>query len=179
VLGEVDKLRDALVQIVLRLREDVLKDSVERQNSDKDGKLTVATTEPVYSSSFPMPALLPPLRYDQKSEVERGSDVYPRSSSYGYSSMQAVDDGFGARSYSSKAYGRRLPDMEMIIPSSGLSKVMGKHGTNLDNIRKISGAVIEIIESKSSRHDHVAHISGTSEQRQSAESLIKAFIMST
>uniref|UniRef100_A0ACD5ZVN9 Uncharacterized protein n=1 Tax=Avena sativa TaxID=4498 RepID=A0ACD5ZVN9_AVESA len=179
VLGEVDKLRDALVQIVLRLREDVLKDSVERQNSGKDGKLTVATTEPVYSSSFPMPALLPPLPYDQKSIVERGSDVYPCSSSYGYSSMQVVDDGFGSRSYSSKAYGRRLPDMEMIIPSSGLSKVMGKHGTNLDNIRKISGAVIEIIESKSSRHDHVAHISGTSEQRQSAESLIKAFVMST
>uniref|UniRef100_A0ACD5ZEF6 Uncharacterized protein n=1 Tax=Avena sativa TaxID=4498 RepID=A0ACD5ZEF6_AVESA len=186
VFGEVDKLRDALVQIVLRLREDVLKDSVERQNSGKDGKLTVATTEPVYSSSFSMPALLPhsqqitPLRYDQRGEVERGSDVYPRGSSYGYSSMQVVDDGFGARSsYSSKAYGRRLPDMEMIIPSNGLSKVMGKHGTNLDNIRKISGADIEIIESKSSRRDHVAHISGTPEQRQSAESLIKAFIMST
>ena len=94
MFGEVDKLRDALVQIVLRLREDVLKDSVERQNSGKDGKLTVATTEPVYSSSFSMPALLPysqqipPLRYDQRGDVERGSDVYPRSSSYGYSSMQ-------------------------------------------------------------------------------------------
>lgn len=186
VLGEVDKLRDALVQIVLRLREDVLKDSVERQNSGKDGKLTVATTEPMYSSSFSMPALLPysqqitPLRYDQRSESERGSDIYPRSSSYGYSSIQVADDGFGARSsYSSKAYTRRCPDMEMIIPSSGLSKVIGKHGTNLDNIRKISGADIEIIESKSSRHDHVAHISGTSEQRLSAENLIKAFIMST
>ena len=187
VFGEVDKLRDALVQIVLRLREEVLKDSVGRQNSGKDGKLTVATTEPVYSSSFPMPALLPysqqttPLRHDQRSEVERGSNVFPRSSLYhGYSPRQAVDDGFGVRSsYTSKPYGRRVPDMEMFIPSSGLSKVMGKHGTNLDNIRKISGADIEIIESKSSRHEHVANIFGTPEQRQSAENLIKAFIMST
>ncbi|VAI40294.1 KH domain-containing protein At4g18375-like [Triticum dicoccoides] len=187
VFGEVDKLRDALVQIVLRLREEVLKDSVGRQNSAKDGKLTVATTEPMYSSSFPMPALLPysqqvtPLRHDQRGEAERGSNVLPRSSLYhGYSPRQAVDDGFGVRSsYTSKPYGRRVPDMEMFIPSSGLSKVMGKHGTNLDNIRKISGADIEIIESKSSRHEHVANIFGTPEQRQSAENLIKAFIMST
>lgn len=44
---------------------------------------------------------------------------------------------------------------------------------------QISGAHIEIIESKSSRHGHVARISGTTEQKQSAENLIKAFIMST
>ena len=93
--GEVDNLRDALVQIVLRLREDVLKDSVGRQNSGKDGKLTVATTEPVYSSSFPMPALLPysqqitPLRHEQRGEAERGLNVFPRSSLYhGYSPRQ-------------------------------------------------------------------------------------------
>jgi poly(rC)-binding protein 3/4 len=44
---------------------------------------------------------------------------------------------------------------------------------------QISGAHIEIIEPKSSRHEHIAYISGTSEQRHSAENLIKAFIMST
>ncbi|XP_006659206.1 KH domain-containing protein At4g18375 [Oryza brachyantha] len=186
VFGEVDNLRDALVQIVLRLRDDVLRDSVDRQNSEKDGKLTAATTDPLYASSFPLPALLPyrqqitPLGYDQRGEVERGLEAYPRSSSYGYSSLQVVDDGYPAlSSYTSKGYGGRLPHMEMTIPASGLSKVMGKHGTNLDNIRKISGAHIEIIESKSSRHDHVARISGTTEQKQSAENLIKAFIMST
>ncbi|KAL5232015.1 hypothetical protein ABZP36_030791 [Zizania latifolia] len=186
VFGEVDNLRDALVQIVLRLRDDVLRDGVDRQNSEKDGKRTVATTDPLYASSFPLPTLVPyrqqitPMGYDQRGEVERGLEVFQHSSSYGYSSLQAVDDGYAAlSSYTSKSYGGRLPHMEMTIPASGLSKVMGKHGTNLDNIRKISGAHIEIIESKSSRHDHVAHISGTTEQRQSAENLIKAFIMST
>uniref|UniRef100_A0A0E0LS79 K Homology domain-containing protein n=1 Tax=Oryza punctata TaxID=4537 RepID=A0A0E0LS79_ORYPU len=186
VFGEVENLRDALVQIVLRLRDDVLRDSVDRQNSEKDGKLTVATTDPLYASSYPLPALLPyrqhitPLGYDHRGDIERGLEVYPRNSSYGYSSLQAVDDGYSAvSSYTSKGYGGRPPHMEMTIPASGLSKVMGKHGTNLDNIRKISGAHIEIIESKSSRHDHVARISGTTEQKQSAENLIKAFIMST
>ncbi|XP_015649777.1 KH domain-containing protein At4g18375 isoform X1 [Oryza sativa Japonica Group] len=199
VFGEVENLRDALVQIVLRLRDDVLRDSVDRQNSEKDGKLTVATTDPLYASSYPLPALLPyrqqitPLGYDHRGDIERGLEVYPHSSLYGYSSLQAIDDGYSAvSSYASKGYGgyvgtelpmnpdlKRPPHMEMTIPASGLSKVMGKHGTNLDNIIKISGAHIEIIESKSSRHGHVARISGTTEQKQSAENLIKAFIMST
>ncbi|RLN05580.1 KH domain-containing protein [Panicum miliaceum] len=189
VSGEADKLRDALVQIVLRLREDVLKESVESQNSDRDGKLSVGTTDSLYGSSLPLPALLPhshsqqiaPLGYDRRGETERGLEVFPRTSSYGYSSLQvADDDGYGGlSSYTSKAYEGRVPRVEMTIPASGLAKVMGKRGTNLENIRKISGAHIEIIESKSSRHDHVAYISGTSEERQSAENLIKAFIMST
>lgn len=33
---------------------------------------------------------------------------------------------------------RRLPRVEMTVPASGLSKVMGKRGTNLENIRKVS-----------------------------------------
>ncbi|TVU03249.1 hypothetical protein EJB05_51218 [Eragrostis curvula] len=193
VSGEADKLRDALVQIVLRLREDVLKDRVDTQSSDRDDKLTVATTDPLYASSLSLPAILPysqqvaPMSYDRRGETERGLDIFPRRSSYGYSSLQVADEGYGGRnegyggllSYTSKTYEGRLPHLEMAIPPSGLPKVMGKHGSNLDNIRKISGAHIEIIESKSSRHDHIARISGTSEQRQSAENLIKAFIMST
>lgn len=94
MFGEVENLRDALVQIVLRLRDDVLRDSVDRQNSEKDGNLTVATTDPLYASSYPLPALLPyrqqitPLGYDHRGDIERGLEVYPRSSSYGYSSLQ-------------------------------------------------------------------------------------------
>ncbi|WVZ94624.1 hypothetical protein U9M48_040493 [Paspalum notatum var. saurae] len=186
VSGEADKLRDALVQIVLRLREDVLKESVDSQNSDRDGKLNIATSDSLYGSSLSLPGLVPhshqiaPLGYDRRGETEHGLEVFPRTSSYGYSSLQVADDGYGGLpSYTSKTYEGRQPRVEMTIPASCLPKVMGKRGTNLDNIRKISGAHIEIIESKSSRRDHVAYISGTSEQRQSAENLIKAFIMAT
>ncbi|KAK3121412.1 hypothetical protein QOZ80_8BG0652670 [Eleusine coracana subsp. coracana] len=186
VSGEVDKLRDALVQIVLRLRDDVLKDRVDRRSSERDGKLKIATTDPLYASSLPLPAVLPysqevaPLGYDRRGETERGLDIFPRSRSYGYSSFQATDEDYGGLPpYTPKAYEGRGPHLEMTIPPSGLPKVMGKRGSNLENIRKISGAHIEIIEPKSSRHDHIARISGTSEQRQSAENLIKAFIMST
>jgi poly(rC)-binding protein 2/3/4 len=33
---------------------------------------------------------------------------------------------------------RHVPRVEMPVPASSLSKVMGKRGTNLDNIRKVS-----------------------------------------
>lgn len=44
---------------------------------------------------------------------------------------------------------------------------------------QISGAAIEIPNPKSSRGDRVAIISGTSEQKRTAENLIQAFIMAT
>ena len=69
---------------------------MDSQNSDRDGKLSVATTDSLYGSSLPLPALLPhshsqqisPLGYDRRGETERGLEVFPRSSSYGYSSLQ-------------------------------------------------------------------------------------------
>lgn len=90
-----------------------------------------------------------------------------------------------------------------------MSKVIGKGGCNLDNIRRvgfcnlliivisvfsssliwqlppylsllqISGALIEISDSKTSYGDHIALLSGTHEQMSSAEKLFQAFIMST
>ena len=46
-------------------------------------------------------------------------------------------------------------------------------------LSQISGAVVELSESKSSRGDRIAHISGTPEQKHTAESLIQAFMMAT
>lgn len=44
---------------------------------------------------------------------------------------------------------------------------------------QISGAMIEISESKSSRGERVALITGTPQQKREAENLIQAFIMAT
>nr|GMD54273.1 KH domain-containing protein At4g18375 isoform X1 [Ipomoea batatas]GMD87934.1 KH domain-containing protein At4g18375 isoform X1 [Ipomoea batatas]GMD93282.1 KH domain-containing protein At4g18375 isoform X1 [Ipomoea batatas]GMD93871.1 KH domain-containing protein At4g18375 isoform X1 [Ipomoea batatas] len=68
---------------------------------------------------------------------------------------------------------------EVVIPAHAVGKVMGKRGTNMDNIRKISGASIEITDSKSSRGDRMALVSGTPDQKHAAENLIQAFIMAT
>lgn len=46
-------------------------------------------------------------------------------------------------------------------------------------LMQISGAIVDILDSKSSRSERVAQISGTPEQKRSAENLIQAFIMAT
>lgn len=181
VIGEVGSVRDALVQIVLRLRDDVLKDR------DSSGRNPSSGTDSLYAggSGLQVPSVLPsvssvaPLGYEHRAET--GSSLGLLSSNYGYGSLPMGDNGYGSlSSYSSKLYGGLPPSAsEMLIPSHAVGKVMGKGGANVDNIRKISGASVEISDSKSSRGDRVALISGTAEQKRAAENLIQAFILAT
>lgn len=180
VVGEVGSMRDALVQIVLRLRDDVLKDR-------DGGRNPPATNDSHYSgaSAMSIPPVTPvnPLSYDQRHETGSGLGLLSSGGLYGYgSSLSLGESGYGSMSsYPSKLYGG-LPTstsstLEMLIPGHAAGKVLGKGGANLSNLRKISGAMIEILDSKSSHGDRVALISGTSEQKRSAENLIQAFIM--
>ncbi|AEE84036.1 KH domain-containing protein [Arabidopsis thaliana] len=166
VSGEVSSVRDALIQIVLRLREDVL--------GDKD---SVATRKP-------------PARTDNCSFLSGSSNagytlpsfmssMASTSGFHGYGSFPAGDNVLG--STGPYSYGR-LPSssaLEILIPAHAMSKVMGKGGGNLENIRRISGAMIEISASKTSHGDHIALLSGTLEQMRCAENLVQAFVMST
>lgn len=183
VVGEVGSVRDALVQIILRLRDDALR--------DRDGSRNPhAGADPLYSggTGISMPPLLPsvppvgPLGYDQRADSGSGLGMLSSSSLYGYGSLSMGDSPYGSMSsYSSKLYGGMPPSLtlEVLVPANAVGKVIGKAGANLANIRKISGAMIEMSESKSSRGDRVALISGTPEQKRAAENLIRAFIMAT
>ncbi|XP_024987709.1 KH domain-containing protein At4g18375-like [Cynara cardunculus var. scolymus] len=180
VIGEVGSVRDALVQIVLRLRDDVLKDRDSSGNPSSGNDSMYAG-----GSGLQVPSVLPsvssvaPLGYEHR--AESGSSLGLLSSNYGYGSLPMSDNGYGSlSSYSSKLYGGLPPSAsEMLIPAHAVGKVMGKGGANVDNIRKISGAAVEISDSKSFRGDRVALISGTPEQKRAAENLIQAFIMAT
>ncbi|GAB2282168.1 hypothetical protein Dimus_016721 [Dionaea muscipula] len=181
VSGEVKNVRDALVQIVLRLRDDILKDKDGSRNSS-------VVVDTLYTTGGPsMPSVLPtvtagnPLAYEQRSETRTGLGLLS-DPLYKYGTLSMGDDSYGSlSSYSSKYYSgiTATPMVELMIPANAVGKVMGKGGGNLENLRQLSGAVIEISESKTSRGDRVAYISGTSEQKRSAENLIQAFIMAT
>ena len=86
VSGEVVNVRDALVQITLRLREDALK--------DKDGSQVAPPADPLYNSSLPVPQILStvpplaPLGYDQRLEPSRALGSSSTSSLFGYNSLQ-------------------------------------------------------------------------------------------
>ncbi|XP_011035439.1 PREDICTED: KH domain-containing protein At4g18375-like [Populus euphratica] len=184
VAGEVGSVRDALVQIVLRLRDDVLK--------EKDGGLNSSVgTDSVYPvrAGISIPSILPsvppvaPMGYDQRAESGSGLGLLSSSSLYGYGSLPMGENSYGSlASYSlSKLYEGLPPPstLEMLVPANAVGKVIGKGGANIANIRKISGAMIEISDAKSARGDRIAYISGKPEQKQAAENLIQAFIMAT
>ncbi|CAA2969498.1 KH domain-containing At4g18375 [Olea europaea subsp. europaea] len=172
VVGEVRSLRDALIQIVLRLRDDVLKNKEGDHISSAGAGFSVPSVLPSISSAAP-------LGYEHRAETESGMGLL---SSSAYGSLLTRDSGYGSfSSHSSSLYGRLPPPstLEMVVPAYAVGKVMGKGGMNIENIRKISGAAVEISDSKSSRGDRVALISGTPEQKRAAENLIQAFIMAT
>eukprot|EP00262_Sarcandra_glabra_P021900 TRINITY_DN9443_c0_g1_i3.p1 TRINITY_DN9443_c0_g1~~TRINITY_DN9443_c0_g1_i3.p1 ORF type:complete len:622 (-),score=132.41 TRINITY_DN9443_c0_g1_i3:694-2559(-) len=178
VIGEVGSVRDALVQIILRLRDDVLK--------DRDGGRSAPVADSVYSSGLSVTPVVPsvppvaPFGFEQRVDTGGSYGMLSSSSLYGYGSMQVGENGYESiPSYSSKPYGGLSSSVEMVIPAHAVGKVMGKGGANIANIRKISGAAVEISDSKSSRSERVAHISGTPEQKRAAENLIQAFIMAT
>jgi poly(rC)-binding protein 2/3/4 len=183
VVGKVGSVRDALVQIVLRLRDDVLKDR-DRGHNQSAGADSYYSGGTGLSAHSVLPSVPPvaPVGYEHRDEAGSGLGMRSSSSLYGYGSLSVADDGYGSLpSYSSKLYGGLPPPstLEMVVPGHAVGKVMGKGGANIGNIRKISGAVVEISESKSSRGDRVAVISGTPEQKRAAENLIQAFIMAT
>ncbi|KAK6124054.1 hypothetical protein DH2020_042200 [Rehmannia glutinosa] len=189
IFGQVGNLRDALIQIVLRLRDDVLKDREDVHNSSAGGEALYAGGEPLYAggASLPVSSVLrsvssaAALGYEQRADTGSGLGLLS-SSGYGYGSISMGDNGYGTlSSHSSSLYAGLPPPstLEMLIPAHAVGKVMGRGGTNVENIRKISGAAVEISDSKSSRGDRVALISGTTDQKRAAENLIQAFIMAT
>lgn len=183
VSGEVSSVRDALIQIVLRLRDDVIKGR-EGNHNPSAGADSLRAGGTGFSLAPVLPNVPPaaPLSYEHRIETGNGVGMRSSGSRYGHESLSMGDDSYGTfSSYSSKLYGGLPPPsaVEMVIPGHAVGKVMGKGGSNIDNIRKISGAAVDIIDSKSSRGDQIAIISGTQEQKRAAENLIQAFIMAT
>ncbi|KAL1560455.1 KH domain-containing protein isoform X2 [Salvia divinorum] len=180
VYGQVSNLRDALIQIVLRLRDDVLKDREDIHNASTGVEASYAGGESLpMSSVFRSGHSGAALSYDHRPDAGSGLGLLS-SSGYGYGSLSMGDDGYGSLSSRSTPLFSGLPPpsvLEMVIPAHAIGKVIGKGGTNIENIRKISGAAIDIPDFRSSRGDRLAIISGTSEQKRAAENLIQAFIM--
>ncbi|MCL7050322.1 hypothetical protein MKW94_006410 [Papaver nudicaule] len=183
VVGEVASVRDALVQIILRLRDDALK--------DKEGSRNLPTADSMYrvSGGLSLPSVLPSvsqvasLGFDQRVENRSGLGMLSSSNNlFSYGSLPVGETAYGSlSSYSAKPFAglTQRSALEIVIPSDAIGKVMGRRGANLANIMRISGAFIEVLDSKSSRGDRVAQISGTPEEKRSAENLIQAFIMAT
>lgn len=68
--------------------------------------------------------------------------------------------------------------MEIMIPRSAMHSVLGAGGSNISDIRKISGAWVKLQDPRPSSSECVVEIRGTSEQMKAAQSLVHAFVAS-
>lgn len=83
-------VRDALIQIVLRLRDDVLKEKDGDQNPSLGPETLYAGGGPGLSLSSMLPPVthtVAPLGYDQRAESGSGLGMVSSSSLYGYGSL--------------------------------------------------------------------------------------------
>ena len=88
MVGEIGNVRDALVQIVLRLRDDVLKDreSGHKISAGSDSLYSSATGLSV-PSFFPSIPPVASLGYERSAEPGSGLGMVSSSSHYGYGSL--------------------------------------------------------------------------------------------
>ncbi|KAL0352836.1 UNVERIFIED_CONTAM: KH domain-containing protein [Sesamum angustifolium] len=172
-----DDLKSMAVEAVLLLQAKI--------NDDDDDTVTMRLLVPskvigcIIGKSG---SIINEIRKRTKADIRISKGEKPKCANENDELVEMGDNGYGSlSSHSSSLYAGLPPPstLEMVIPAHAVGKVMGKGGTNIDNIRKISGAAVEISDSKSSRGDRVALISGTTEQKRAAENLIQAFIMAT
>lgn len=87
MVGEVGSVRDALVQIVLRLRDDALKDRDTGHNTSVGTDSLYSSAGLSVSSVLPSAPPVAPLSYDQGAETGSGLGLLSSSSLYGYGSL--------------------------------------------------------------------------------------------
>lgn len=194
IIGEVEVVRDALIQIVTRLRANVFK--------DKDGGANAGSAVPQSLSLFSRG--VPDSGFGRGDELGSTGRMYSmpslglessavgRYSSASYGSYGSVPNG-GAGGYgslssysTSRAAAGGFPagisksgsTVEVTIPNKSVGSILGRGGSNISQIREISGAKVKLHESKPGGTDRIVEISGTPEQTHAAQSLLQAFAMS-
>lgn len=76
-------------------------------------------------------------------------------------------------------YDSRYSTMEVKIPSSAASSVIGVGGSNISEISQISGARVKVNDPHPGSSECIVEINGSSEQIKAAQSLIQAFVASS
>ncbi|CAM6118151.1 unnamed protein product [Calypogeia fissa] len=68
--------------------------------------------------------------------------------------------------------------VEVIIPNGAVGSIIGKSGSNIAQIRQISGAKVKLHDVRPGSSERMVEISGTPDQAQRAQSLLQTFILS-
>ncbi|KAJ7299706.1 hypothetical protein O6H91_20G048700 [Diphasiastrum complanatum] len=204
IAGDLNVARDAVIQVVTRLRTNLFKDHI--GIGGNDGVLPVVLGR---QGNFPLPPVyegrhepgspgamhhLSGMGYQSSSRSSFGSSPGPWPfqgagsgvggpppfSGYGGgSSQQGTTYNREGRSSSGLAANVSGTTVEISIPHAAIGSIIGKGGNNITQIRQISGAKVKLHEERPGAVDRIIEISGTPEQTQAAQSLLEAFIITS
>ncbi|KAJ7551004.1 hypothetical protein O6H91_07G129300 [Diphasiastrum complanatum] len=204
IAGDLTVARDALIQVVTRLRNNLFKEHT--GNFDvNEGPRVKPLSGVGYQVNIPSTTSFEH-RHDRRSPeaLHRFSGLGVQGgsrSSFGNSSgawgqggdsdgLEGLSAYGSGASQSSGPFGRSGrpggglvanvsgTTLEILIPSSAVGSVIGKGGSNISHIREISGAKVKLHDGKPGATERTIEISGTPEQTQAAQSLLEAFLLS-
>ncbi|KAK6131670.1 hypothetical protein DH2020_034577 [Rehmannia glutinosa] len=188
--GEGLKVLKALEAVVGHLRKFLVDHSIlplfeksynapatqERQQVDTWSDKTMlhqhATPQTSLGSDYPVPVKRD-LYFDRETQIESHIPSSRLSSLYG------SDHGLGSRSSTiGRAGGPVVTQVAqtMQIPLAYAEDIIGVQGANIDYIRRSSGAILTVQESRGLPEEITVEIKGTSSQVQAAQQLIQEFI---
>eukprot|EP00897_Mesotaenium_endlicherianum_P003561 jgi/Mesen1/3232/ME000187S02395 len=159
IVGDLNAARSAVHQVSSRLRLNPPK--------DRPAFSGAAAPPPLHNDPNdmmlppPLPMLLPGLPQQQQQAMGglplMGHDMGPSGGMSTISSSSTV---------------------HVAIPVQTIGSIIGKAGTNIAQIRNISGARVKLHEAGENAAERVVEINGTPDQVQAAQSLLQAFIIS-
>eukprot|EP01018_Ginkgo_biloba_P039773 Gb_03724 [translate_table: standard] len=205
VTGDLEVVRDALVHITTRLRNNIFQtmpvgagmfpSSLHEHAPPVSGPIDPygGRHEPIgglphsldrsggHAHSIDRPGPLPP-SFDRPPSPRSwpvqgiGSDTARSMSDYGRGLPQrGVGGGLGSGTQSAIVTNTTV---EVVVPDHVIGSVYGENGSNLAQIRLISGAKVILHDPAPGATEGLVIISGTPEQTHAAQSLLQAFILS-
>ncbi|ONK67114.1 uncharacterized protein A4U43_C06F15860 [Asparagus officinalis] len=100
---------------------------------------------------------------------------YPKGSGSAYEAPPVYPPGPPP---AASGYSSMPTSMEIKIPNSAVSSVLGVGGSNISEIRQISGARVKLHDPLPGSSECIVEIHGSSEQLKAAQSLLQAFVAS-
>eukprot|EP00262_Sarcandra_glabra_P000746 TRINITY_DN10864_c0_g1_i1.p1 TRINITY_DN10864_c0_g1~~TRINITY_DN10864_c0_g1_i1.p1 ORF type:complete len:655 (+),score=142.11 TRINITY_DN10864_c0_g1_i1:65-1966(+) len=163
ISGTVNVAKEALSEIASRLRMRTFKGANAPVNPAPVGTFQGVPPEN-FSARGPPPSGMIGAGSSGDYGLYKGGG--PQYQSHGYP-VQSAANGYP-----------NVNSMEVKIPNSAVGVVLGSGGSNISNIRQISGAKVKLHDPLSSASECVVEIHGSSEQMNAAQSLLQAFVSS-
>ncbi|XP_042494521.1 KH domain-containing protein At4g18375-like [Macadamia integrifolia] len=170
ISGNIAVAKEALSEIASRLRVRTLRGS--------NAALESPPVPPPFQGFGPPGPLGPPGNFPGRALPPAGMTGVGGSG--GYEHVQALGHEYEGQSYpvqqSATGYPNVSSSIEVKVPNSAVGSFLGAGGSNISNIREVSGARVKLQDPQSGASECVVEIHGSNEQMNAAQNLLQAFI---